>query len=110
MTFRSHPLKDIIEALRSHNEVLGRARSEYLGLEAEKRHIEANAVKRADGKSHAERVTNAQAEPEWAVFHLKLARAESIYEFRKLEFSILEKEYQAQYLALKMDEVVIKKG
>ena len=107
--FRDHPLGAIIAALGAKNIHLGKARNEYLRLEAERKHFEATLIQASEGKSHAERTNYAQTAPGWLAFHQKLARAESEYEFHRLEFSILEKEYQAQYLQLKLDHGLIQK-
>ncbi len=109
MNFLSNPLTPLLEALDKQNDTLGKARAEYLTLEAEKRHREALLIKQAEGKSHAEKVTNAQANIEWQIFQNKIARAEAVYEFQKLKFSILEKEWQSSYLTLKLDGQIIKK-
>ena len=53
---------------------------------------------------------SAKSTNEWLAFHSALNRAEAEYEFVKFQLKILELEYQAQYLALKLDEKVIKKG
>lgn len=108
--FRSNPLQDLITALSLQNEILGRARAQYLSLEAIRKFEEASLVKVAPGKSHAEKLVNAQATQVWLAFHKKLARAEAIYEFQRLKFTVLEKEYQACYLGLKLDAGIIKKG
>lgn len=91
------------------NDTLGKARAEFLALEAERKHFEACMIRDASGKSHAEKVTNAQANAEWPVFQLKLARAEAVYELQKLKFSIMEKNWQSEYLTMKLDNAVIKK-
>ncbi len=103
-------LKRIISILNKCNDDLGVARFKFLSLEAEKKHFEAVLVSAALGKSHSERVTSAQATAEWLDFHKKLARAESEYEFLKLKFSVLEKEYLAVHLTLKLDAQTIQRG
>lgn len=80
-----------------------------MAKEAEKRHYEARLIKEALGKSHAERVMNAQAEPAWFEFHKSLARLEAVFEHRKLEHEVLNKEYLAQYANLKLDGSLIRK-
>ena len=109
MQFNSSPLSDLLEALDQQNDILGKARAEFLALEAERKHKEALLIKAAEGKSHAEKTTNAQANAEWPEFQLRLARAEAVYEFQRLKFSVLEKEWQSQYLCLKLDGALIKK-
>jgi hypothetical protein len=109
MNFPSNSLGPILTQLECHNEVLGKARAEYLALEAERKHHEAMLIQSSPGKSHAEKVTNAQANPEWPEFQLRLARAEAVYEFQKLKFTIMEKEWQSEYLCMKLDGSVIKK-
>ena len=109
MNFPSNPLSELIAGLEAMNIHLGKDRAAYLALEAEKGHHEAVLIQAAPGKSHAEKVNNAKANPEWAVFQLKLARAEAVYEFQKLKFSIMEKNWMSAYLELKLDGAVIKK-
>lgn len=109
MIFKDHPLSHIISAINAKNTELGRARDSYLRVKAEKDHFEATFVKSSPGDSNAEKVMNAKTREEWMLFHRKLGRLESEYEFYKLQFKVLEYEYQAQYLCLKLDENLIKK-
>lgn len=104
-----HPLESEVDALTHQNDQLGIARNDYLAREAERKHFEATLIAKAEGKSHAERVVNAQATQEWLKFHKELARAEAVYEFQKLKYDVLDKEFQAAYLQLKMDGPLIKK-
>ncbi len=105
-------LKRIIEMLNKQNDILGKARFAYLDMEAERKHFEASLVSKfyEFGGSHASKTTNAQASPEWLAFHKKLARLEAEYEFQKLKFSILDKEYLAVHLTLKLDAQTIQRG
>lgn len=98
-----------LEALDKQNDTLGKARNAYLSKEAERKHFEANLIKSAAGKSHAERVVNAQATSDWLVFHKDLARLQAVFEFQKLKYEILDKEFLAQYAANKMDSLMIKR-
>ncbi len=109
MNFLSSPLTPLLVQLEAHNEVLGKARAEYLALEAERKHFEATLIQSAPGKSHAEKLNNAQSQLEWVEFSLKLARAEAVYEFQKLKFTIMEKNWQSEYLCMKLDGSLIKK-
>lgn len=109
MNFTANPLTPILSALEAQNHVLGKVRNDYLSKEAERRNYEARLVKEAMGKSHAEKVMNAQSMDEWLGFHKSLARLEAIYEFQKLKFTVLEKEWQSQYLCLKLDAGLIRK-
>lgn len=110
MIFKDHALQHIIAALSAKNIELGKARDAYLSVKAEKDHFEATLVKQAPGDSNAEKVMNAKACEGWMLFHRKLGRLESEYEFYKLQFKVLELEYQAQYLSLKLDAGLIKRG
>ena len=105
----SAPLADLIQALEAQNEVVGRARNDFLAKDDERKHFEATMIQSALGKSHAERTVNAQARPEWLTFHQALARAQAVYEFQKFKLEILDKEWLAQYLVLKSDGPLIKK-
>jgi hypothetical protein len=104
------PLDPITRALDEQNNVLGKARNEYLLKEAERKHFEASLVKVAEGRSHAEKLVNAQATKDWVTFQKELARLESVYEFQKLRFEIMDKEWLAQYASMKLDERAIKRG
>lgn len=104
------PLDQATAALGAQNILVGRRRNEYLKLEAERKTFESRLVKAAAGKSHAERLVNAQATEEWLVFHQKLARAEAIYEFERFKLEILDKEWLAQYSSQKLDEKAIRRG
>lgn len=105
----SSELHTVLTKLERQCEVLGIARNDYLSKESERKHFEAKLIKEARGKSHAERVTEAQSLDLWLEFHKKLARLEAIYEFQKLKFEVLSKEYQAIYLELKIEHQVIQK-
>lgn len=105
-----HPLESHVDALSAQNDTLGKARNDYLAKEAERKHFEARLIKAAEGKSHVEKVVNAQATSEWAQFQKELARLEAIFEFQKLKYDVLDKEYQAAYLQLKLDGPLIKKA
>lgn len=108
-TSHSNPLQDALERLERQNDVLGRARNEYLLQEASRKHYEATLVVSAPGKSMAEKSINAQATPEWLSFHNTLARLNAIFEFQRLKFDILCKEWQSNYLEMKSDGPAIKK-
>ncbi len=62
------------------------------------------------GKSHAEKVTNAQATESWKNQGMRIAQLESAYEFEKTKFEVLSKEYQALYLSLKIDSETMRKS
>lgn len=102
-------LSDILGLLDKQKDVLSQARDKHLAKEAERKHFEAVLIKTALGKSHAEKVINAQAEADWLTFHKELARLEAIFEFHKLKFEVLDKEFQARYLEAKLDQGMIKK-
>lgn len=104
------PLSDLISHLHKQNEILGKARDAYLSKDAEKKHFEATLTSNAKGKSHAERVTAANADKSFLEFHKSLARLEAVFKFQELKFQILEKEFQSGYLQLKLDQGLIDKG
>jgi hypothetical protein len=104
------PLSPVIDALSDQNVVVGKARNAFLAKESERKHFESALILAAEGKSHAEKVVRAQATKEWAEFSKALARLESIYEFEKFKLSILDKEYQAQYLEIKENGKQIGRG
>lgn len=104
------PLDQATENLHAQNKVVGRARDLFLVKEAERKHFEASLIQGASGSSHAERTINAQATDAWLKFHKDLARLEAIYEFEKFKLSILEKEFQSQYLEIKDAERMIRKS
>lgn len=105
-----HALTDIIAALTKQNDTLGAARNSYLSKEAERKHFEATLVAAAQGKSHAERVINAQATEDWVQFAKELARLEAVFEFQKLKYDVLDKEFQALYLEAKLNAPLIRKA
>lgn len=106
---QTHSLSPILSVLEAQGKVLAKARHAYLLKEAERRHHEATLIKASEGKSTAEKTISAQATKEWLVFHQELARTESLYEFQRLKYSVLEKEFQAIYLELKIDSESIKR-
>jgi outer membrane PBP1 activator LpoA protein len=99
----------LIEMLEKQNIILARARKAYLLMEASRKHEEAKLTKQALGKSHAEKVINAQSEEVWLKFHLELARLESIFEFQKMKMEILNKSWLEEYLTKKLDDGLIRK-
>ena len=103
-------LKKIVDMLYHQNDTLGKARFAYLDKEAERRHFESTLIQATNGKSHAERTVGAQASEEWLEFHKRLARLESEFEFQKLKYGILEKEFLATHLTLKLDASTMSKG
>ncbi len=102
-------LSRFTQSLEEQNAVLGKARNAYLLKEAERKHFEAVLVRKAEGKSHAEKLVNAQSTPEWATFQKELARLEAVFEFQKLRYEILDKNWQAEYLGMKLDGATIKR-
>ncbi len=103
-------LQRIIRMLYHQNDVLGVARFKYLDMEAERKHFEATIISGLGGVSHAARTAAAQAMQPWLDFHKKLARLEAEYEFQKLKYEVLGKEFLAVHLTLKLDHDTIKKG
>lgn len=106
---RTNALDPYKEMLEAQAVVLSRARDLYLAKDAERKNFEAKLIDSASGKSHAERVIKAQATDAWLKFHKELARLTSVWEFQKLKYEILDKEWLAQYLTLKSDEGLIKR-
>jgi len=102
-------LREILEKIDAHIDVLSRARFNYLSKEAERKHFEARLIASAKGKSHAERVVGAQASEEWRKFQVDLAKLESVYHFELLKHEVLDKEFLAQHLTLKIDNSTIKR-
>lgn len=104
------PLDAVIESLSEQNVVVGRARNAYLAKESERKTFESRLIQTAEGKSQAEKLMNAQATNDWLEFAQKLARLESVYEFEKFKLTILDREYQAQYLEIKDNGKQIVRG
>lgn len=102
-------LRQALENLNQQNEILGKARNEYLLFEAQRKHFEGVLVQGSTGKSMAEKTSYAQSSKEWEAFHSRLARLEAVYEFQKLKYEILDKVFQAEYLSLKLDSSTIKR-
>lgn len=105
-----NPLNGLIDAMEAQNDALGKARNKFLTKESERKHFEAVLIRKAQGKSHAEKSINAQATSEWLEFHRELARLEAIFEFQKLKFEILDKEFLANYLTIKTDGPLVRKS
>lgn len=106
---KEHALAEIIAMLQKQNDTLGAARNAYLAKEAERKHYEATLIAGAQGKSHAERAINAQATLAWLEFAKDLARLEAVFEFQKLKYDVLDKEFQALYLEAKFNAPVIRR-
>jgi hypothetical protein len=104
------PLDSVIEALSEQNVIVGRARNAYLAKESERKTFESRLIQAAEGKSQAEKLMNAQATDEWLEFSKALARLEAVYEFEKFKLTILDREYQAQYLEIKDNGKQIVRG
>lgn len=109
MDFKQNPLTQSIQDLYSQSTLLAKARHAFLLKDAEKSHWDARMINANPGKSYAEKSNNAKASEEWLSFHKELAKLESLFEFEKLKFSIMERDWQSQYLAMKLDESLIKK-
>lgn len=103
------PTEAAVTALEFQNDVLKLSRERYLLKEAERKHFEARIVSNSPGKSHAERVINAQAQESWFTFQSELARLESDYEFQRLKFNLLEKSWHNAYQDAKLGEGLIRK-
>lgn len=102
-------LQEILAKLEHQNVVLGKARARYLAMEAEKKHFEATLINSYTGKSHAEKTTLAHSTAKWLEFHKRLARKEAVYEFQKLKFEVMNKEYFAIYQQIQIDHGLVKK-
>lgn len=89
---------------------LADAHIEYLRVKAIKDHFIATLVTAAPGDSIAARKIAAEANEAYREFMASLANAEGLYERFKLEFRVLEAEYQAQYLEIKFRHEEIKRG
>lgn len=99
----------VTQSLEKQADTLSIARNAYLTKEAERKHFEATLIQGAAGKSHAERLINAQATKEWLEFQKALARFQAVWEFQKLKYEVLDKEWLAQYATLKSDAQMIKR-
>jgi hypothetical protein len=95
--------------LEQQARVLSKAKHRFLVKEAERKHFEAKLIQAASGRSHAERLINAQATEDWLRFQKDLARKEAIFDFQKLKYDLLDKEWLAQYQANKLDDSLIKR-
>jgi hypothetical protein len=104
----NHPLRDICKMIEEQTESVGIARNSYLAKKAEKRNLEARLKKNAEGSSQTERSMNADATDEWLTFEKELNRLEAIYEFQSDKLEVLNKEFQAQYQELKMNQDFLK--
>lgn len=99
--------------LQIQNDTLGRARYEYLSKEAERKHFEATLVMREAGidkQSHALSLTKAQASLEWVNFQRELAKLQAVFEFQKLKYEILDKEFLAVYGTMKIEAQTISRS
>jgi hypothetical protein len=103
-------LEEILSKLSEQNDLLKIVRSKYLAAEACRKHYEARMIAIALGKSNAEKLVNAQATESWRKQAVAIASLESDFEFERLKFSILEREYQAVYFTLKLDSETIRKS
>lgn len=102
-------LEDLLSRLDAQADTLSRARHNFFAKEAGRKHFEAVMIRTADGTSHAQKVTNAEASEEWLGFHKNLAHLDSLYEYQKLKYEILKLKFQATYLMEKQDSDLIKK-
>lgn len=110
MSFKiDRALAERLNNLNAQNETLTKARGAYLLKEAQRKSFEAGMIRRADGKSHAEKTTTAQDTKDWLDFHVHLSELETEFEFQKLRYDILDKAFQAEYLSAKLDADTIKR-
>jgi hypothetical protein len=103
-------LAERLNALHKQNETLRKAREAYLLKEASRKHFEATLIRQAEGKSQAEKLINAQSKKEWLEFSKELAALESVFEFERLKWELLDKAYLAEHLSYKLDGDTIKRG
>jgi len=103
-------LQTLTMALRAVGIELAKARNEFLRKEASRDNFRACLIRDSSGKSMAEREMMAKASESWLLFHQELATLESDFEFLKLKWKVLEKEWLAEYLEAKLDDSSIKKG
>ncbi len=104
-----NPLFPFIQMLHSYANAVGKARDAYLAKEALRDYTKNTLIAMAAGKSHAEKLTQAMATKEWRDFNVEVNRLQAVWEFHKLKFSVIEKEYFAQHQQLSLDGGLIKK-
>lgn len=112
MIFKQHPLSDVVGALNKMADRMEEVMRGHGRLEAEKKHFFATLVIKHSGPntSHAQAVTRAEASKEWLEFSLQLEEAARKLRFHEMKNRVLEKEYQSQYITLKLDQGLIGKG
>jgi len=102
-------LAERLNALTKQNEVLRDARLAYLLKEGSRKSFESRLVRAADGRSHAEKLTNAQATEEWEAFQVELAQLEADFDFQRLKYEVLDKAYLAEHATYKIEDGLIKR-
>jgi len=103
-------LEECVSRLDAQNDLLRIVRKKYLEAEACRKHYEARMISMAVGKSNAEKVINAQATESWRNQALMIASLESDFEFEKLKFSVLEKDFLAIHLSMKLDDQTMRRS
>jgi hypothetical protein len=103
------PLDTITQALEVQNNLLGKNRAEYLAKEVELEHLENKWADELEGESQAARERKVKASERWLKLASEVARLKAIFEFQKLRYEILDKEWLAQYASMKLDERTIRK-
>lgn len=98
-----------MDMIEKQTDTVGIARNAFLAKEAEFEAFEAAFQPLSIDEPENQRKRRAKATAEWSDLRKELARAKSVYEFRKDELSVMNKEYQAQYLELKDHEGFLKK-
>ena len=102
-------LANRLNELWKQNDVLKAAEETYLRLEGERKSLLAQLTLNADGKSFAEREAKALASSDWKRFVAGHVMAETVMNFEKRKYSILEQAYYAAYSTMKLEDRSIRK-
>lgn len=109
-------LQHCLNRLNIQNETLAKVREAYLLKEAQRKHFEATLINlnpigyNLKPKSYSDRLADAHSSKDYLDFMTELAKLEAELEFQKLKYFILDKEFLAQHLSLKVDSEVIRRG
>ena len=102
-------LADRLNDLWKQSDALKTAEEIYLRLEAERKPMLAQLTISQEGKSFAEREAKALASDDWRKFMGGHVAADSMFNFERRKFEILEKAFYASHATMKVDDRAIRK-
>lgn len=102
-------LKEQLDKLDEHIKRLFHVEHEFLTLDGNKKAVLAALTIYAQGKSHAERESNALASSDWKNFITGHSLKEAEYNRERRRYELLLKAFDAEYSTMKIESQVIRR-